>query len=126
MLRVRIRDFELPAEQVLFPVELGSAQIGHALGVDEHLDVLFQHNDVGGPGRIGEVHSVLHPATAARDDSQAEGGAGPVLLFLKDPDAAHRGLGDDRRFWGTHQRDRVSDRSNAGPTLKSSAAIHVG
>src|SRR5207245_4037061 len=39
VLRVRVRDLELAAEQVLFPLELRSPEVRHALPVAEYPDV---------------------------------------------------------------------------------------
>src|SRR5881296_4780604 len=123
MLRVGIRDLELAAEQVFLPLELRPLEVRQALRVDEHSHVLLGDDDVRRPRGVREVHPVLHPAAAARDDPQTEGGGWLVLLLPQHADAPDRAFRDgERQLLGGHQTNRVSTRSNAGRCLKSSAA----
>src|SRR5437870_103032 len=126
VLRVGIRDFELAAEEVFLPLELRSLEVRQALRVDEHSHVLLGDDDVRRPRGVREVHPVLHPAAAARDDPQTEGGGWLVLLLPQHADAPDRAFRDgERQLLGGHQTNRVSTRSNAGRRLKSSAANRV-
>src|SRR2546427_1461724 len=126
VLRVGIRDLELAAEQVFLPLELRSLEVRQALRVDEHSHVLLGDDDVRRPRGVREVHPVLHPAAAARDDPQTEGGGWLVLLLPQHADAPDRAFRDgERQLLGGHQTNRVSTRSNAGRRLKSSAANRV-
>src|SRR5438105_15930705 len=84
VLRVRVRDLELTPEQVLLPLEFRALQIGHALRIDEHADVVRCHDEGVRPRCVGEVHPVLHASPAPRDDSTPQGSFPPALLRLPD------------------------------------------
>src|SRR5881409_4385355 len=123
VLRVGIRDLELAAEQVFLPFEFRPLEVRQALRVDEDAHVLLGDDDVRRPRGLREIHPVLHPAAPARDDPEAERGGRLLLLLPQHADPSDRALGDgERQLLGCHQANRVSDRSNAGPRLKSSAA----
>src|SRR5712691_10118894 len=126
MFRVRIGDLELTAEEILFPFELRSFEVRHALRIDEDLDILLCDNEVRRPRRVRHVHPILHAAAATRDDPQTEGPLGLALLLPENADSAHRAVGDlERQRLRSHHLTRVPMRSNAGPRLKSSAASRI-
>ena len=93
--RVRVRNLELAAKQVLFPIKLGTAKIGHALRVHEDLDALLGDDEVGRAGCVREVHAVLHATASAGNDPESEGRSRSALLVLEGPNATDRGLGDN-------------------------------
>src|SRR6266705_1521936 len=122
VLRVGVRDLELAAEQVFLPFEFRPLEIRQALRVDEHAHVLLGDDDVRRPRGLREVHPVLHPTAPARDDPEAERGGRLVLLLAQHADPSDRALGDgELQLLGGHQTNRVSNRANAGPRLKSTA-----
>src|SRR5438046_1279036 len=88
MLRVRVRNLELSAEEVLFPLQLRAFEVRHALRVDEDPDVLSRDDEVGRPRGIREVHSVLHEQMAKRREK-----AGCVADL--EEDTARKGLSED-------------------------------
>src|SRR5437867_5931488 len=126
VLRVRVRDLELAAEQVFLPLELRPLEIRQALRVDEHLDVLLGDDDVRGARGLREVHPVLHPAAPAGDDSQTEGGRRLALFLAQHANPSDCAVRDrQRKGLGCHHKNRVPIRSNAGTRLKSCAAIRA-
>src|SRR5881296_2136983 len=126
VLRVGIRDLELAAEQVFLPFEFRPLEVRQALRVDEHAHVLLGHDDVRRPRSLREIHPVLHPAAPARDDPKAKRGGRLVLLLPQHADPSDRAFSDgERQLLGGHQTNRVPIRSNAGPRLKSCAAIRA-
>src|SRR5881628_2455544 len=123
VLRVGIRDLELAAEQVFLPFEFRPLEVRQALRVDEHAHVFLGDDDVRRPRGLREIHPVLHPAAPARDDPEAERGGRLVLLLPQHADSSDRAIRHgERQLLGSHQANRVSNCSNAGPRLKASAA----
>src|SRR5207247_8373859 len=126
VLRVRVRDLELAAEQVFLPFELRPLEIRQALRVDEHAHVLLGYDDVRGPRGLREVHPVLHPAAPAGDDSQTEGGRRLALFLAQHANPSDCAVRDrQRKGLGCHHKNRVPIRSNAGPRLTSCAATRA-
>src|SRR5207245_11385825 len=111
------------ADQACPPLQFRPLDVRQALRADEDAHVLLGDDDVRRPRGLCEIHPVLPPAAAPSDDPEAERGGRLVLLLPQHADPSDRTFGNgERQLLGGHQTNRVSNRSNAGPRLKSSAA----